>query len=236
VFDWSWLAGVAAMAALLSFWFVVVPKRPAANLAFIVLVAAGLLAGIFQRLYGQPAPKLKLGILGELMWTRLSIAAVLSIARIDVKGFGFLPARKEWAAGTTGFLLFLPIAALLGSVVDFAHFNPKPLEWYQTIGLAAATFLGMFWVVALREEFFFRGLLLEWISGWTKSNAAALAVTSVLFGLVHLPFPPSPNWRFVLLATVAGLCYGFVYLRTRSVRAAMVTHALVNTVWRVFFR
>ncbi len=235
VFRWWGFAEVAAIAALFSFWFVVVPKGPVANLAFVALVAAGWLSGVFEPIYGQPAPKLKLGILGQMMSTRLAIAAVLSVARIDVKGFGFLPNRKEWAAGAVHFAMFLPVGVLLGWLLDFARYNPRPFEWWQNIGLGVATFLGMLWFVALREEFFARGLLQEWFSGWTRSDAAALIMVSVVFGLVHLPFRSFPNWRFVILATAAGLFYGRAYMKTRSVRAAMVTHALVNTTWRLLF-
>jgi membrane protease YdiL (CAAX protease family) len=38
-----------------------------------------------------------------------------------------------------------------------------------------------------------------------------------------------------MMAAVAGVFYGRAYLNARSVKAAMVTHALVNTAWRVFF-
>lgn len=235
VFRFGGLAEVAALAAVVSFWFVVFPKKPAFSLAFVALVAAGLLAEVFQPLYGQPAPRLKLGILGEMMWTRLAMAAVLSVARFEIKGFGFLPSRKEWSAGFVNFLLFLPAGAVLGWLLNFARFDPKPYEWWQTLGLAVATFLGILWVVALREEFFFRGLLQEWVSAWTKSDAVALAAVSVLFGLVHLPFREFPNWQFAIVAAVAGAFYGRAYIKTRSVRAAMVTHALTVTTWRVLF-
>jgi hypothetical protein len=57
----------------------------------------------------------------------------------------------------------------------------------------------------------------------------------VLFGLTHLTFHAFPNWRFAMMAAVAGVFYGRAYLNARSVKAAMVTHALVNTAWRVFF-
>lgn len=230
VFRWTALGEVAALAAVVSFWYVALPRRAAVNLAFMALVAAALLAGVFQPLYGQPVPRLKLGILGELMWTRLAVMSVLSIARIEVKGFGFLPARKEWVAGFTNYLLFLPVGAVLGWLLKFAAFHLPPREWWHTIGLALLTFLGMLWVVALREEFFFRGLLQEWLDSWT-----GLMAVSVLFGLVHLPYRGFPNWRFAILAAVAGFFYGRAYLGARSVRAAMVTHALVNTTWKVFF-
>ncbi|MGO9096636.1 MAG: type II CAAX prenyl endopeptidase Rce1 family protein [Bryobacteraceae bacterium] len=230
LFRWTALFSVAALAALVSFWYVALPRRSATTLAFVALVAGVLLAGLFPSIYGTPGPGLKLGILGELMWTRLAILAVLSMARLEVRGFGFLPTGRDWAAGCANFALFLPVGALLGWMLRFSPFHLRPGAWWQTAASAALTFLGMLWVVALREEFFFRGLLQEWFD-----SKVGLVAVSVVFGLAHLPFRGFPNWRFAILATVAGLFYGRAYLGGRSVRAAMVAHALVNTVWRVFF-
>ena len=100
--------------------------------------------------------------------------------------------------------------------------------------IAAVTFLGMLWVVALGEEFFFRGLLQQWLGKWLRSPVAGWLLASALFGLAHLPFRSFPNWRFAAIAAVAGLLYGRAYVKAGSIRAAMVTHALVNTTWRVF--
>jgi len=99
----------------------------------------------------------------------------------------------------------------------------------------AATFVGVLWVVALSEEFFFRGLLQQWMVEWTGRPAVALASTSVLFGAVHLGFRVFPNWRFALAAAVAGWFYGRAYQQGQSIRASMVTHALVVTLWRAWF-
>ena len=56
-------------------------------------------------------------------------------------------------------------------------------------------------------------------------------------GAVHLPFGGQfPNWKFAALAAVAHLGYGIAFQKGKGVRAAMVTHALVVTVWRVFLR
>jgi membrane protease YdiL (CAAX protease family) len=223
--------GVAAFAV--SFWFVVFPRRPAVDVLFVVFVAAVLLSPLFAAIFAPPAPRLALGILGQLAWTRLAFLAALSIARMEVKGVGLLPDRREWAAGFVNFVLFLPVGVLLGWALHFAAFRLKPMPWWQTLGIAAGTFLGMLWVVALREEFFFRGLLQEWLERWLRSGWLGLAAASALFGLVHLTFRDFPNWRFAILAAAAGLFYGRAYQTTRSIRAAMVTHALVNTVWKV---
>jgi uncharacterized protein len=226
VFDAQLLIALAAAAAVLSYWFVVFPKGRSSQVLVVAFVAAVLLLPVFPAIYTQPWPKLPLAILGQLMWTRLAVLASLSIAGAKVEGFGFLPTRTEWKTGVLYFLMFLPAGALLGWAVDFASFHLKARPWWETAAIAAATFLGMLWVVALREEFFFRGLLQPWMG---------LVATSLLFGSVHLPFRAFPNWRFAILAAVAGLFYGLAYRSARSVRAAMVTHALVNTAWRVFF-
>jgi len=104
-----------------------------------------------------------------------------------------------------------------------------------SLGKIAAIFLGMLWVVALGEEFFFRGLLQQWIAQWTSRPALALVVASILFGAAHLGFRGFPNWRFALAAAVAGWFYGRAYQQAGSIRASMVTHALVVTVWRAWF-
>lgn len=234
-FDTRLCIVLAAAAGALSFWYVVFPRRAAVDVLFVVFVAAVLLSPLFAAIYTPPAPRLPLGILGQSAWTRLAFLAALSIARMEVKGVGLWPDRREWAAGFLHFAFFLPVGALLGWAVRFASFHLRPMPWWQMLALAAGTFLGMLWVVALREEFFFRGMLQEWFERWLRSGWLGLAAASVLFGLVHLPFRGFPNWRFALLAAVAGLFYGRAYQATRSVRAAMVTHALVNTTWRILF-
>jgi membrane protease YdiL (CAAX protease family) len=235
LFRWPSLGWILLLAAAVSFWYVVVPRTPTVDLTFVTFVAALLLVGPFARYYATPVPRLPLAILGQLMCTRLAIFACLSIAHMRVAGFGFLPRRKEWAAGALNFLLFLPAGAVLAWALKLVRFHPPTGDWRITALVAAGTFLGMLWVVALREEFFFRGLLQRWLGRWLKNDWAGLALAAVLFGMVHLPFRGFPNWRLAMLAAVAGLFYGRAYLTARSVRAAMVTHALVNTVWRVFF-
>jgi membrane protease YdiL (CAAX protease family) len=90
-------------------------------------------------------------------------------------------------------------------------------------------------VVALGEEFFFRGLLQQWLTKWTASPMAGVIAASILFGSVHLFYRQFPNWRFATLASLAGLFYGAAFNRAKSIKASMVAHALVVTTWRIFF-
>jgi membrane protease YdiL (CAAX protease family) len=103
--------------------------------------------------------------------------------------------------------------------------------------IALGEFAGILWVVALSEEFLFRGLLQQWFEQWTGSSAAALILASILFGGAHLGFHGLfPNWRFALVAALFGLCCGLAWRESRSIQAGMVTHALGATLYRVFFQ
>jgi uncharacterized protein len=44
------------------------------------------------------------------------------------------------------------------------------------------------------------------------------------------------NWRYVLLAAIAGIFYGRAWRRERRVGASAVTHATVDSVWSLFLR
>jgi membrane protease YdiL (CAAX protease family) len=176
--------------------------------------------------------KLALSVLGVSMWVRTGILATLSIRRMEGIGFGFIPRGREWLLGGRYYLYFLPVGLVLAVVLAFVRPEAPALS-IRTVLLAVGTFLGVLWVLALSEEFFFRGILQQQLSRAMRNEWGGLVVASVLFGLVHLPFRQFPNWRFALLATVAGVFYGLAYMRGRSIRPAMVTHALVVTTWKL---
>ncbi len=231
-FRWSALALLVALAALAAFWYVLLPPSRLWDLAFLAFMAVVVLGGAFGRLYPSPMPKLRLSILGQLMWTRMGVFAVLSFRGAEGIGFGFLPSRREWAAGLRHYCYFLPVGLPLGLATGLLRLEPPARPWWMTALLLAGTFLGILWVVALAEEFFFRGLLQQWLSEWLGTSVAGLLAASALFGLAHLSFRAFPNWRMALLAAVAGLFYGRAYNQTRGIRAPMVAHALVVTTAR----
>jgi membrane protease YdiL (CAAX protease family) len=223
------------MAAAAAFWYVIFDPGPLADLGFLILMAAVFLSKAFAYIYIRPAPHLQLEILGKLMWIRLGIMAVLSLRRIENVRFGFLPSSQEWRIGIEQFLYFIPFGAAAAYFLRFAAFHPLSLVWWKFALFVPATFCGIFWVVALSEEFFFRGFLQQLVSRGLHSNTAGLIVASALFGSAHLLYRGFPNWRFAILAAIAGVFYGISFLRSRSVRASMVTHALVVTTWRSLF-
>ena len=230
-FHWWALMRLAALTFTVSLWFAVLPRAPWSNLLFVGLLAAVVLRKFFDGIYTPPVPALRVEVLGQLTVIHLGALAAVYYHGAGARGFGFLPDRRDWAAGLRYFLLFLPVGFPLALWLHLIRFTPAPLLWWKILG----TFLGILWVVALSEELFFRGLLLSWLREWTGSATAALVVSSALFGLCHLWFRSFPNWPMAASAAIAGCFYGRAFQRAGSVRAGMVVHALVVTVWRTIF-
>lgn len=234
-FQFTSLLLLLALAGVASFWYACLKRSGVADFFFLAFMAAVYLSRIFAWIYPRVNPHLPLEILGHLMWVRIGIMAVLSVRGFENIRFGFVPSRAEWRTGAKLYLFFLPVAGLLAYAVHSLHFHLVPVVWWQYPARVIFTFLGMLWVVALGEEFFFRGFLQQLLSKGLRSEIAGLVVASALFGLAHLPVRGFPNWRMVALTAILGLFCGLAFLRARSIRAAMVTHALAATTFRLFF-
>jgi hypothetical protein len=231
-FQWLALARLAALTLTVSLWFVILPRSPWFDLLFLGLFVAVMLRRFFDLIYTPPAPSLHVEVLGQLALVHLGALAVQLQRRVLSTGFGFLPSRLDWLVGLRYFLLFLPVGFPLAVLLHVLRFTPAEFVWWKAVG----TFLAFLWGVALWEEFLARGLLQNWLAEWTGSPTTALLAASALFGLCHLWFAKSfPNWRMVLLTGVAGCFYGRAFQRSGSIRAGMVAHALVVTVWRTVF-
>ncbi len=230
------LAVIILLAAAASAWFRFVPRGRFADFAFIALMAAPLIFKLFPLIYPKAHDDLRLDFLGQLLWIRAGVVAVLHDRAQRGIHFGFIPSKHEWVIGLKWFVFALPMVLGLVMATGFASFVLPTAPWWTTTAATASTFLGILWVVALSEEFFFRGLLQQWLSEITRSRWAALLIASTLFGAAHLGFRNFPNWRFALIAGVTGVFYGLSFEKGNGIRAAMVTHALLVTVWRTLFR
>ncbi|MGA2271180.1 MAG: CPBP family intramembrane glutamic endopeptidase [Bryobacteraceae bacterium] len=229
-FQWIGLVRLAALSLALSLWYLVLPATALADIAFLALIASVMLGRYFDPIYPKPYPGVDATYLGKLALIQIAVMTLTLERRIHETGYGFVPKWHDWRIGALHYLYFVPVGLPLALVIKAVRFAaPAPL-W-----VAAATFLGMLWVVVLFEEFLFRGVLQSWIEEWTWSRKAALVITSVLFGLAHLWFRSFPNWRWVPVATVLGWFCGRARNEAGNIRAGMVTHALVVTTWRVFF-
>jgi membrane protease YdiL (CAAX protease family) len=104
-------------------------------------------------------------------------------------------------------------------------------------------FLSVFFFWSLRnllftcfgEEAMFRGLLqvelTKWFGARSGAASAALVISSFAFGLAHI----GGGWTYVGLSAVAGLFYGYVFQKTKSLDLAIATHWLLNSVHFLLF-
>jgi membrane protease YdiL (CAAX protease family) len=223
------------IALIVAFWYIALPVAPVSDALFLAMVAGVYLSKVFDRIYLSPIPKLSISVLGHLMLIRTAALAVL-VFRGNVQAeYRFLPDRKEAVAGLRYFAMMLPVIALAYWALGLVKFRAHPNGAGLTILLAIGTFLAILWVVALSEEFFFRGLLQQWLEQWTGNRNTALVLAALVFGSAHLGFHRIfPNWRWAIMAAILGVFCGLAWRNTRSVQAAMVTHALIVTVWQVF--
>lgn len=234
-FRWQSLAILAGLAAGASFWYVIFPHAAWADILYLIAMAAVWLTKIIPHQYIDPHARLPLAALGQLMWFRTGLFSMVSVRRARNIGFGFWPHVSEWKLGAVYFAALLPVEAGLVWALHFARPHLRYQGWDKLPLATLATFFGVLWVLALGEEFFFRGLLQQWIAEWLKNEWVALILASAIFGSVHLWYAAFPNWRFAALAGVAGVFYGLAFRRAHSIRASMVTHALTVTTWRIFF-
>jgi membrane protease YdiL (CAAX protease family) len=216
---------------VLAFWFAVLPKHPAADLLFLAFAATVYISKVLDTIYIPPIPKLQMSVLGHAMMIRACAVPFLLRADQAVE-FRFLPTAREWLVGMKWFAALVPACALALWAVRLGVTPHAPRNSW----LVLPEFLGIFWFVALSEEFVFRGLLQQWFEKWTSSSSAGLAIGFVLFGCAHLGFDHLfPNWRFAIVAAAFGLFCGLAWRQTRTIQSAMVTHALAATLYRVFF-
>lgn len=225
-------AGLAAIACVPAFWYTVFPARPLSDFAFIGFAALIYLSKVLDQIYSSPVEKLQISVLGHIMLIRTCALAILAIrpAPAGVE-FRFLPTLREIRVGLIWFAGLVPTCALALYAVKLNATSHAA----RNVWLLAPQFFGILWIVALSEEFAFRGLLQQWLE---KANPFfGLLAASVLFGAAHLGFAHIfPNWRFAIVAAVFGLFCGLAWRQTRSIQSAMITHALGATIYRVFIQ
>jgi uncharacterized protein len=234
-FDWHTLAWIGGLALVACFWHVLLPKSAATDIFFLMFIAAVALTRLLRHQYIAPIRRVPMDILGQLMWIRTGAFVLLAVRRVQGVGFGFWPRTQDWKFGAAYYLMFLPLGALLSYAIGFAQPHLPSTGWERTSIMAVGTFFGILWVVALGEEFLFRGLVQQWLGEWLRNPWAGLILASLLFGLSHLWYGTFPNWRFSILAGCAGVFYGLAFRKAQSIRCSMVAHALTVTTLRVFF-
>jgi membrane protease YdiL (CAAX protease family) len=127
------------------------------------------------------------------------------------------------------FAILVGIIIALSLAVGFVRWDPKLPPWFP---LWAWSIL---FLTVLPEEALFRGVVQTGIEGWLGSTrgatAAAVVIGAALFGLAHA----GGGATYIALAAVAGVGYGCIYAATRSLAAAVLAHAGLNTIHFLLF-
>jgi membrane protease YdiL (CAAX protease family) len=115
-------------------------------------------------------------------------------------------------------LVLITLAVFLG----FVRFYPKLPGSLPIWAITNLLF------ISTAEEAFFRGFLQKNLSEVMKKipygNITALFLASLLFGLAHYP----GGIKYILLAGISGVGYGFVYDKTGYIEASIMTHFGLN--------
>jgi membrane protease YdiL (CAAX protease family) len=179
-----------------------------------------------------PYPPVLTHTMTVLLALSTGVAAFVLLRKLD--GIGY---AVEWKRGfgwqfILNFGLFAAIAIPLGMRMHFLAWDPS-FARVRSLPLFAP---GILLFTAWPEEFLFRGVLQNLLSRTFNSKWAGLLVASLIFGLSHIIHAPFPNWKYVLLATIAGLFYGHTWMRTGSLFPGALVHAFVDISWHVLFR
>jgi membrane protease YdiL (CAAX protease family) len=171
-------------------------------------------------------------VMTVLVAVNVALASFLLVRR--AKGIGYsIGWGSRWTLYVVGsFLVFACIAIPLAIRMHFIAFAPQWSRWSNFVGLSFAILLFTAWP----EELLFRGLLQNLLERASKSELAGWWTASMLFGFSHITNLHFPNWKYVILASIAGLFYGWTWKRTGSIFASALVHAGVDTVWHFLFR
>jgi membrane protease YdiL (CAAX protease family) len=165
-------------------------------------------------------------LLGLVLWTGFR----------SFSGMKYNPphrARDFWLP-LAGFALVAPVLAVVGIALGFI---PPPHLPVQSAGRMAAAVGLIYAATALPEEILFRALIQNLLMQRFGPGTRTLLAASLIFGCAHLDNGPQPlpNWRYMILATIAGFAYGKVFQKASTVLSSAGLHMLVDWTKHFFF-
>jgi membrane protease YdiL (CAAX protease family) len=169
--------------------------------------------------------------LNELLLVDIGLYGFLAIRQLSGTGYDFHLRWSDWKSGFRELIFLTPLVLVLGLALGFIH----PHANLPQAGTGALRWVGIFCFTAVPEELFFRA----WVQNLLERRVGrrtALLIVSALFGLSHFNKRSAHfNWRYVLLATIAGIFYGRAWREQRRVPASAITHASVDWIWGLWF-
>jgi membrane protease YdiL (CAAX protease family) len=229
---WQWVALYAVLPTVIAWLLeqaaVADPEQRGNWRDAIILLVLGLAVDL--RWFDRAWPT-GLRALNELLLVDIGLYGFLGIRQLSGTGFDFHLRWSDWKTGLRELLFFTPFVLTVGLALGFIH----PHANLPPVGTAALRWVGIFLFTALPEELFFRGWVQNLLERRT-GRRTALVLASALFGLSHFNKRSTHfNWRYVLLATIAGIFYGRAWREQQRVPASTITHASVDWIWGLWF-
>ena len=233
LFRWQWLLLYAALpcvvVALLWDAKRVDPKQHGDWRDFLILAVLGLAVDLRWFESAWPA---HMAIFNKVILLDAGIYGFVLVRELEGTGFDLRLRLRDLRVGLREAAFYTPIALALGLSLGFLHFHPG----WSSVGRAALAWIFTFFFIAVPEELFFRG----WLQNLLEKRIGrygSLLLTACLFGLAHFNKRATIfNWRYVLLAALAGIFYGRAWRQQRRVAASAVTHATVDALWSLWLR
>jgi hypothetical protein len=232
-FHWHWPALYALLPAAISLLMWQARRSDPAQIGnwrdFLVLAILGLAVDLRWFQHAWPT---HLIVFNKILLLDVGIWGFVVVRRLDEVGFDLRLRWQDLGIGLRELAFYTPIAIPLGLGLGFLHLHPSA-PWLARLPVA---FLFTFFFIAVPEELFFRG----WMQNLLERRIGrypALFLTAALFGLAHFNKRAVHfNWRYVLLAALAGIFYGRAWRQQRRVGASAITHACVDTIWSLWLR
>ncbi len=232
-FRWGWIALYlllpVAITLLLYRSCVVDPAQRGDWREFLVLAVLGLAVDL--RWFESAWPP-HLAVFNKMLLLDAGIYGFLAVRRLEGVGFDLRLRLSDLRIGGRELVIYAPVAIALGLSLGFLHFH----AYIPPVSHAVLAWIFTFFFIAVPEELFFRG----WMQNLLERRLGqrwALLTTAVLFGLSHFNKRAVHfNWRYVVLAALAGVFYGRAWRHERRVGASAITHASVDTLWSLWLR
>jgi membrane protease YdiL (CAAX protease family) len=232
-FRWGWFALYLLLPVVIS-WLLyraglADPMQRGDWRDFLVLAVLGLAVDLR---WFEPAWPPHLAVFNKMLLLNAGIYGFLAVRRLEGVGFDLRLRLSDLRIGGRELVIYAPLAILLGLWLGFLHFH----AYVPAVSHVVLGWIFTFFFIAVPEELFFRG----WMQNLLERRLGrrwALLTTAVLFGLSHFNKRAVHfNWRYVVLAMLAGIFYGRAWRQERRVGASAITHASVDTLWSLWLR
>jgi uncharacterized protein len=231
-FVWSYAVALFAVPVGLAALFEFAPPRTPKLTWQDVLALAVIGFPVEFRLLAGSFPQGGLSAFPKFLLVDAALYAFLVVRGLDGVGYDFRVRMRDLGIGLREWAFFAPIAIGLGLLLAFIAFQHR----IPAISTVLSNLMVTFFFVAVPEELFFRGLLQNLLEA-RIGRMRALVVAAVIFGLSHFnKMSAHFNWRYVLLAAIAGIFYGRAWRDRRRIFASGITHTLVDVIWGLWFK